>query len=137
MTSMQRRAFVRCLSAWLLAQCAPARETTSQKSAPAPRNPDLTDSSERFYDQVNSGHTAIAYEMLSSACRARITREQFDALYAGLEDAQIDARQDSDRVVVAQLTGAARGSQPGRFVRERLIYMWDGQGWLIDRIDRR
>ncbi len=106
--------------------------------APAPKNPDLSDVMERFYQQVEGGHWAIAYGMLSPRYRARLTQQQFADRYVVLVDPNVRARQLSDRTVVAWLDAGDR-AHSGRavHVRETVTLAWDGEQWTIDAIERR
>ena len=137
---MKRTAFV-CLAGGfaIVTACTPSSPHAIAKiaSLPAPRNPDLTPVAERFYQQVEGGHLRFAYAMLSPVARARLDRDAFDARYATLDAAQIDARQAGDRAVVAVITVPARGGRPARALRERLTFGWSGDEWTVDTIDRR
>lgn len=106
--------------------------------APAPKNPDLTDVMERFYQQVEGGHWAIAYGMLSARYRARLTQQQLADRYAVLSDPSVHARQRSDRMVVAWIdAGDRQNSGRAVHIREAVTLAWDGEQWTIDAIERR
>jgi hypothetical protein len=138
---MNRSSALVCLAGGLvaLAGCARSGPHAMAKvvSVPAPRNPDLTPVAERFYEQIVGGHLGIAYGMLSPAGRAKLDRSAFDARYANLDDAQIDARQAGDRAIIAVIAVPARGSRSARSLRERVAFTWSGDEWTIDTIDRR
>jgi hypothetical protein len=126
--------------------CTNARQAASTSStapqaqprAPAPKNPDLSGVMERFYQQVEGGHWAFAYAMLSARCRAGLTQQQLVDRYSDLVDPNVRARQLSDRTVVAWLDGTDR-KDPGRalHVRETVTLAWDGEQWTIDALERR
>jgi hypothetical protein len=110
----------------------------AQRRAPAPKNPDLTDFMERFYQQVEGSHWAFAYGMLSPRYRQALTQQQLVDRYSGLVDPNVRARQLSDRTVMAWLDGTDR-AHPGRALHltEMVTLAWDGEAWTIDAIERR
>jgi hypothetical protein len=112
--------------------------TPAQHRVPAPKNPDLTEFMERFYQQVTSGRWPFAYAMLSPRLRAALTQQQLVERYQGIVDPNVRARQLSDRTVVAWLDGTER-AHPGHplHVRETVTLAWDGEQWTIDAIERR
>lgn len=106
--------------------------------APAPADPDLGTVMERFYGDVEGGHWAIAYAMLSPRYRRTLSRDDFVAQYARFADVDASLRQSGTRSLVATLTTHDRTDRTRvrRFV-ETWTLAWDGEDWKLDALRRR
>jgi hypothetical protein len=126
----------------MLTGCSAATRTAdvarAQASAPAPADPDLGTVMERFYGDVEGGHWAIAYAMLSPRYRRALGRDEFVAQYARFADIDASLRQSGARSLVATLTTHDR-ADPNRVRRfvESWTLAWDGEGWVLDALRRR
>lgn len=116
----------------------PARAVHARANAPAPADPDLGTVMERFYGDVEGGHWAIAYAMLSPRYRRTVGRGDFEAQYARFTDLDASLRQTGPRTVVATLTAHDR-ADPARVHRfaESWTLAWDGEDWTLDALRRR
>lgn len=138
----------RALGLALLAAClmgfsgcgGPARQPNAARAhanAPAPADPDLGTVMERFYGDVEGGHWAVAYAMLSPRYRRALSRADFVAQYARFADIDASLRQTGARSLVATLTTHDR-TDPARVRRltETWTLAWDGEGWVLDALSR-
>jgi hypothetical protein len=117
------------------AGCARPGPSGTGTSAPAPRNPDLTAVTERFYGLLEGEHFNVAYGMLTPTLQHKLSREQFDARYRDLDAADVAARQATDRVVAAEISVPARNGHAAHSLRERITYRWSGDDWSVEAID--
>lgn len=104
---------------------------------PAPKNPDLGTVMERYYQLVEGKHWDFAYAMLAPAYRGHVSEDAFARRYGGFSSADVDVRQESDRVVVVRLGALDRASGKRLAVEETVTLSWNGADWKIASIRRR
>ncbi|HEX3467465.1 MAG TPA: hypothetical protein VHT05_05235 [Candidatus Elarobacter sp.] len=120
--------------------CEPAAEDADQPvlhPVPAPKNPDLGAVMERYYQLIEGKHWQFAYAMLAPAYRAHVSEDALAQQYAGFSSADIDVRQQSDRVVIVRLDATERASGKPVAVQETVTLSWNGADWKIAAISRR
>ncbi|HEX3462856.1 MAG TPA: hypothetical protein VHS78_02215 [Candidatus Elarobacter sp.] len=127
--------------------CGPAHRADSAASAtasaprahrPAPPDPDLTAVIERYYELIEGAHWPFAYAMLSARYRASLSQPEFEKRYASLIAPHVKARQVAPTTAVTRIDAhdAADRTRMRRY-EETVKFVWDGEEWKIDRIDRR
>ncbi len=107
---------------------AAARSASAPPSVPAPKNPDFSPVTERFYQMIEGKHWSIADQMLSPALRASFDEAALERRYGKFANADVHARQTGDRTVAATLV------VPSSELRETLTFGWNGAEWQIERI---
>lgn len=102
---------------------------------PAPANPDLSGVMERYYQGVENERWTLAYGMLSDRAQREIGRAALEARYAPYTDFDINARQTSDRTVVATIAAVRRSDRTQHVtIVETATLAWAGDHWVIDRL---
>jgi len=118
-------------AAALTAGCAP-RPSAPAHARPAPKNPDLGDVLERFYEDIEGRHWDVAYAMLSPRLRAALPEPAFEARYAAFADADVNVGQPAGLRAVVRLDDARSHAS----AVERVTLAWNGEDWTVDRLDR-